>query len=165
MRRLKAEKPFYAILSVSGDVIEAGKGDVTPQEGETVEWFDTIAERETDSRVGQWRAQLVRTRRVAVEVEAAKSSQEYAEKSQEAIRWLANNPEQEDIESLAHTHGDYSEETYMWLSLEVEIAGKTPRQAATEIVAAIKRDQTTDMGAWAKARQRIITREALRNDG
>lgn len=163
MRRVKAAKPFYAVFDANGNVTEVGEGDANPQDGETVEWFDTIAERETDSRIGDWRAGLVRARRLGDEVEAKKTSEEYAGKAENAARWMANNPEQADTASLAHTHGDYTEDLYIWLSLEVEVAGKTPRQAATEIMAAVKRDQESDMGTWQQARKRIETREQLKN--
>lgn len=164
MRNIKAVKPYHIILDANGDVVEVDSDDVQIQDfTHTVEWFDSIAEREKDPRVGAWRAERRKSERMAEDVNGQKTSQEYSLKSENATRWLANNPEQEDTESIEHTHGDYTEDLYMWLALEVELAGKSPRDAAESIIAAVKRDQETDMGSWERAKQRIMTREKLKN--
>ena len=168
-----ASKPYNAVTSASGRVVEVGHGIVSLESEQGVLWFETEQEREDHYAVQEYRRRRVRLS-VATQVEQLKTAEEYAGKAENAARWITNNPEIVGTAPLVHPdnatpeeiyqhdYGDYSPTSYPWMSIEVDVRGITPRQCAEEIQAAVVRDDESDIGTLAKARRRVQLREQYR---
>ena len=87
-----------------------------------------------------------------LKVESEKTTEEYSAKAEEARRWLRRNAG-EDV-------GDFNEQDYPFMNIEIDAKNITPRECAESIDAAIRRTDG-DIGPLEKARRRIQLRESL----
>ena len=161
----------YILYDSEGNKIGYGTGAPHLRDGQT---FETSADVENDSRTDILRADDAR-RDLEYHVEGMKSQQEYDGKSENANRWLSKNPAiigpfpliARLVATLLQINtndiGDYSIESYPWLSIEIDEAGKTPREAAEMIMAAVKKSEGDNLGPWEVAKRRVALREALRS--
>jgi len=132
---------FHALLR-DGLVVSVGEDQARKQKyTDVVEWFDTRAERETDPRVIAYRDRREEVKQLS-KVEGMKSDTEYRQKAIEA-QDIADND-------------NYDATKHKFIALEVAHAGKTPMQAAQDVLTAI------ETAALKKAEKRIKLRQKLR---
>jgi len=159
---MSAPTDGYTLYNAENECIGSGTGRPELQPGEYFVYSSDPAN-EPDALAAVATVDALES---AMNVEHWKTAEEYAGKAENAIRWLLNNPPTvgdaplidpalatADV-LLAHTHGDYTAERYIWMFIVVDSRNCTPRECAESIMSAIKRTNEADMGSWEKARLR-----------
>lgn len=161
----------YILYDASGKEIGYGTGCPELRDGETI--------RPSNNPTNEPEAIAIEAAISAqsdiLNVEEWKTPEEYAGKSENAERWINNNPmvigdaplipesSATSAEIMQHTHGDYTAERYRWMSIEIDEKGCSPRECAELIMWAITRNDVDDIGSWEKAKRRVALRELLRS--
>jgi len=141
---------FYVILSPDDEVAAVGVGKYSLKRGFKALEFSSIAEREKSEIIQKYRRDQGISNALR-EVEKAKTSDEYSGKAENAARWLS--------QGFKDDRGDYSEDLYPWMALEIDAVGITPRECAESIDYAIRKAEGSPLE---KARKRIRMREMTR---
>ena len=159
---------FWAMWA-DGAVVELGKFSYQPSELDRLTFYDTEAERDAVPEVHTYINQMSLIKNKGL-LERFDKTQEYSAKGVEAVEWLENNPDDGllDIHTAtpaqiqAYQWGDYTADKYPWISIEVDLTDVTPRACAESIVAAMKRDEVSERGAWTVAWNRVQLREQIK---
>lgn len=131
----------YHITHKNGVVTSTGGQTASPQNDETVLWFETKKAREMYPGVNEYRSLRTKNKLLA-EAEGLKSDLAYSAKRAQADEILAGVP--------------YDATRHDLLEIEVRETGTTPLKAALAVRAAVRRD------VYEKENKRVKAREKAR---
>lgn len=153
--RVKAQKPYHAIIQ-NGVVVDVGSGAFYMlREGQSAQEFDTKKECALNPLVAAW--ELSKALPILEDtVQAMKSQHAYAGKEYDA-RMLMRS-----VVDGVLAVGVYAPDKFPHLALEVEAQGCTPLEAAESILMAVARADANDMGTIAQEQKRLQLRERVK---
>lgn len=153
--KVKANKPFHAYL-VDGLVVDIGSGPFyVLVDGQTALEFDTKKERALHPLVAKWEV-LQSIPELDSLVTGMKSEHAYAGKEYDARTLMRH------VVDGVLAAGVYEADKFPHLALEIEAKDCTPIEAAEDILMAVERSASDDMGTIAQERARLKLREQVK---